>query len=71
MHHGIDDYGLEDMNEDISTAWEKELVIHDMPSLMTPTITLIKSSRRSRIFLKRGPLSREVPSRRDSMGGGG
>ena len=29
------------------------------------------SSRRSRIFLKRGPLSCEVPSRRDSVGGGG
>ena len=28
-------------------------------------------SRRSRIFLKRGPLSCEVPSRRDSVGGGG
>ena len=28
------------------------------------------SSRRSRIFLKRGPLSCEVPSRRDSVGGG-
>ena len=27
-------------------------------------------SRRSRIFLKRGPLSCEVPSRRDSVGGG-
>ena len=31
---------------------------------------LIKSSRRSRIFLRRGPLSCEVPSRRDSVGGG-
>ena len=29
------------------------------------------SSRRSRIFLKRRPLSCEVPSRRDSVGGGG
>ena len=28
------------------------------------------ASRRSRIFLKRGPLSCEVPSRRDSVGGG-
>ena len=28
------------------------------------------TSRRSRIFLKRGPLSCEVPSRRDSVGGG-
>ena len=28
-------------------------------------------SRRSRIFLKRRPLSCEVPSRRDSVGGGG
>ena len=28
-------------------------------------------SRRSRIFLKRGPLSCGVPSRRDSVGGGG
>ena len=27
-------------------------------------------SRRSRIFLRRGPLSCEVPSRRDSVGGG-
>ena len=29
------------------------------------------TSRRSRIFLRRGPLSCEVPSRRDSVGGGG
>ena len=28
------------------------------------------SSRRSRIFLRRRPLSCEVPSRRDSVGGG-
>ena len=28
------------------------------------------TSRRSRIFLRRGPLSCEVPSRRDSVGGG-
>ena len=27
-------------------------------------------SRRSRIFLRRGPLSCEVPGRRDSVGGG-
>ena len=27
-------------------------------------------SRRSRIFLRRGPLSYEVPGRRDSVGGG-
>ena len=31
----------------------------------------IACSRRSRIFLKRRPLSCEVPSRRDSVGGGG
>ena len=33
-------------------------------------LTWNKHSRRSRIFLKRGPLSCEVPSRRDSVGGG-
>ena len=32
--------------------------------------TRYKNSRRSRIFLKRGPLSCEVPSQRDSVGGG-
>ena len=30
---------------------------------------MVGCSRRSRIFLKRGPLSCEVPSRRDSVGG--
>ena len=34
-------------------------------------LTRICSSRRSRIFLRRGPLSCEVPGRRDSVGGGG
>ena len=31
----------------------------------------VSCSRRSRIFLRRGPLSCEVPGRRDSVGGGG
>ena len=34
-------------------------------------IQVLRNSRRSRIFLRRGPLSCEVPSRRDSVGGGG
>ena len=39
--------------------------------LMLVTVSNIMNySRRSRIFLKRRPLSCEVPSRRDSVGGG-
>ena len=43
--------------------------------LRAPGVTRLRfngyGSRRSRIFLRRGPLSCEVPSRRDSVGGGG
>ena len=48
-------------------GWRKKSVsLRPKAVLLTPMLT----SRRCRIFLRRGPLSCEVPSRHDSVGGG-
>ena len=43
---------------------------YDVGIFHLPAYNIIHNSRRCRIFLRRGPLSCEVPGRRDSVGGG-
>ena len=50
---------------------EADLLVTLMYVYFCYSYPLVPVSRRSRIFLKREPLSCEVPSRRDSVRGGG
>ena len=50
-----------------------DIACNNIPSLKNDVLICkwyVQTSRRSRIFLRRGPLSCEVPGRRDSVGGG-